>query len=125
VAVRVTIDVDHRIIAATFFGQLGDEDILGLASVVASHPYFDPNLSIIWDFTEVTGGTISISAMRELSSRGSILSPKSLHVILAPQDHIFGIFRMGQALAERIKPNIAVVRTRAEANEFLGLEKTG
>jgi len=124
-AVQLTIDVKQRLFVATYSGEINDDEILGLASLAHSHPDFDPSFSILWDFSGVTGGAVSTFAMQELSRRESILSPASLHVILAPQDHIFGIFRMGQVLAEQTKPNVVVVRTAAEAHRCLGLEKTG
>jgi hypothetical protein len=85
---------------------------------------FDPSFSEIADFSGVTGGILSTSAVEELSKRESILSTTSMHVALAPQGHIFGVFRMAQVLAEQTRPNTVVVRTIDEAREFLGLEKT-
>ena len=121
--VHLTIDIKRRLIVATFFGEINDADVLGLASEVGSHPDFDPSLSILWDFSGVAAGTVSTSAMRELSWRKSILSPTSMHVIIAPQDHIFGLFRMGEVFAQKTKPNVVVVRTVNEARKFLGSEK--
>jgi len=46
-----------------------------------------------------------------------------MHVIIAPQDHIFGLFRMGEVFAQKTKPNVVVVRTVNEARKFLGSEK--
>jgi hypothetical protein len=123
VGVQLTIDTKQRLIVAAFFGEISDADVLGLASAVASHPDFDPSLSILWDFSGVIAGTVSTSAMRELSWRKSILSPTSMHVIIAPQDHIFGLFRMGEVFAQKTKPNVVVVRTVDEARKFLGSEK--
>jgi hypothetical protein len=125
VAVQLEIDVSQKLIIATFSGEVTDADVLGLASKVHSHPDFDPSLSILWDFSGVTAGTVSTAAMRELSWRKSILSPASMHVIIAPQDHIFGLFRMGEVFAQKTKPNVVVVRTLEEARKFLGSEKAG
>jgi hypothetical protein len=122
---KVKIDVNQRLVVATYSGEISDAEILDLASQISFHPDFDPSFSIMWDFSAVTAGTISTSAIRELSRRESILSPTSMHVVIAPQDHIFGLFRMGQVLAEEMKPNIVVVRTIDEAWEHLGLEGTG
>lgn len=120
-AVQLTVDTNQKLFVATYTGEINDDEILGLASLVRSHPDFDPSFSITWDFSGVTAGTISTYAMQELSRRESILSPTSMHVIVAPQDHIFGIFRMGQVLAEQTKPNVVVVRSAAEAHHLLGL----
>ena len=122
---RLTIDVNQRLLVATYDGEINDDEILGLASLARSHSDFDPSFSIKWDFSGVTAGTVSTSAMQELALRESILSRTSMHVIVAPQDHIFGLFRMGQVLTEQIKPNVVVVRSADEAHKSLGLEKTG
>ena len=124
-SVQLTIDVNQRLVIARVCGEINDADILGLAPLARSHPDFDPSFSIIWDFGGVTSGIISTSAMQELSRRESILSPTSMHVVIAPQDHIFGLFRMAQVLAEQTKPNVEVVRTIGEAWKYIGLEKTG
>jgi hypothetical protein len=125
VAVQLTIDVKRRLIVSTFSGEINDAEVLSVASLMRSHPDFDPSFSEIADFSGVTAGTLSSSAVRELSQRESILSPTSMHVALAPQGHIFGVFRMAQVLAEQTRPNTAVVRTIEEARKFLGFEKTG
>jgi len=120
-AVQLTVDAKRKLFVATYTGEIHDEEILGLAALVRSHPEFDESFSITWDFSGVTGGSISTSAMQELSRRESILSPTSMHVIVAPQDHIFGIFRMGQVLAEKTKPKVVVVRSTDQANRLLAL----
>jgi len=125
VGVQLTVDVKQRLVVSTFYGEINDAEVLSVASLIRSHPDFDPNFSEIADFSGVTAGTLSTSAVQELSLRESILSPASMHVAIAPQGHIFGVFRMAQVLAEQTRPNTAVVRTIDEARKFLGLEKTG
>ena len=95
---QLAIDVNQRLFLATYSGQINDDEILGLASLACSHPDFDPSFSIIWDFSGVIGGAVSTSAMQELSGRKSILSPTSMHVIIAPQDHIFWNFPHGSSV---------------------------
>ena len=110
---------------STFFGEINDAEILDQTSLIRSHPDFDPNFSELGDFSGVAGGTISAFAVKELSGRVSIFNPTSLHVIVAPQDHIFGLARMAEVFAEKTKPNVVVVRTIDEARKILGLEKPG
>jgi len=125
VSVQLTIDAKQRLVISTFYGEINDAEVLSVASQACSHPDFDPSFSEIADFSGVTAGTLSTSAIQDLSQRESILSPASMHVAVAPQGHIFGVFRMAQVLAERTRPNTAVVRTIDEARKFLGLETTG
>jgi hypothetical protein len=124
VPVRLTIDVQQRLVISTFSGETNDAEILGHLSVIASHPDFDPSFSEIVDFSGITAGSMSTSMVQELSQRPSIFSLDSIHVIVAPQDFVFGLARMSQVFAEKTKPNLAVVRTIEEAHNFLKLEKT-
>lgn len=124
VGVQFTIDVEQRLVIATFAGELTDAEALGLASMARSNPDFDPSFSLILDFSGVTAGTLSTSAIQEFSQRESILSPTSMHVVVAPQDHMFGAARMAQVLSRQTRPKVTVVRTLDEARKVLGLEKT-
>jgi hypothetical protein len=121
--VRLTIDVNQRLVISTFSGELSDAELLGHASLIRSHPDFDPSFSEILDFSGVTGSNLSASAVRELSRRVSIFNLTSAHVVIAPQDHIFGLARMAEVFAEKSKPNGVVVRTMDEARKILRLEK--
>ena len=123
-SVQLTVDARQKLVISTFYGEINDADILSVASRVRSHPDFDPSFSEIADFSGVTGGTLSTPAIEELSRRESILSLTSKHVAVAPQSHIYGVFRMAQMLGERTRPNTAVVRTIHEARKFLELEQT-
>jgi len=124
VSVRLTIDVPQRLVVSTFTGESDDAELMSHISSIRSHPDFDPNFSEIVDFSGVTAGKISTSAVEELSRRASIFSPTSMHLIVAPQDFMFGLARMSQVFAEKTKPNVMVVRTVEEARKFLKREKT-
>jgi hypothetical protein len=125
VGVRLTIDTKQGIVVSTCFGELTDTEILDHTSRIRSHPDFDPSFSELVDFSEVTATTISTSALRALAGRASIFNPTSLHVVIAPQDHIFGLARMAEVFAEKTKPNVVVVRTLEEARILLRLKKNG
>lgn len=122
---KLKIVTNERLVVSTYYGEINDAEILGHAAVIRSDPDFDPSFSEIADFSQVTAGTISTFAVRELSQRESIYRPSSMHVAITPQPHFFGLARMFQALAELKRPNVVVVRTLAEARKALGLETTG
>ena len=122
-AVRLTIDVKQRLVVSTFSCEINDAEVLDHISVIGSQPDFDPSCSEIVDFSGITAGRISTFAVQELSQRASIFNPASIHVIVAPQDFVFGLARMSQVFAEKTKPNLAVVRTIAETRKFLRLEQ--
>src|SRR5271155_1269721 len=117
------IDVKQKLVVTTFSGENTEEEIIGLASRISSHPDFDPSFSEIVDCSRVSQNRLSITAIERISRRPNVFSPESMHVIVAPQDHIFGLVRMAQAWADRIVPNVVVVRTMDEARKALKVEK--
>ena len=121
--VRLTIDMSKRLVVSTFSGEVDDAELVNHVSAIRSHPDFDPSFSEIIDFSGITGGKISTSAVETMSQRPSIYNSTSMHVIIAPQDFMFGLARMSQVLAEKTKPNVLVVRTIEEAYKFMKLEK--
>lgn len=123
--VQVTIDVNQRLVVSTYYGEIDDGDLFHVVSLIRSHPDFDPSFSDVMDFSGVTAGTLSTSALYEKSLQESIFHRKSMHLIIAPHPHIFGLARMSQVFAEKKKPRVAVVKTIDEARKFLKLEKTG
>ena len=122
--VKLAIDRNKRLVVSTYYGEIKDSDVLAQAALIGSHPDFDPSFSEIADFSEVSSGTVSTVAIREMARRPSIYDPASMHVAIAPQPHIFGLARMFQAFADQTRANVAVVRTMNEAHKILGLEKT-
>jgi len=125
VSVRLTIDVNQRLVVSTYFGETNEAEILGHISRIHSRPDFDPSFAELVDLSGVTGGSVSISTIQAVASRESIFNPTSMHVVIAPRDIVFGLARMSQVYAEKTRPNFVVVRTIEEARKFLKLEKTG
>jgi hypothetical protein len=117
--VQFTIDVSSRLVIITFEGQSTLQEIMALSSQIRSHPDFDPDFSEILDCTRVTQSSMPSDTIRSLARGESIYKPSSMHVVVAPHDHIFALARMGQVFAEQITPNIIVVRTMAEALKAL------
>ena len=122
---QFAIDVKQRLVVTTFAGENSEEEIIGLASKIQSHPDFDPSFSEIIDCRAISTVGISTAGVGRIARRKNIFDLASLHVIVAPRDHIFGLARMGQALADQTVPNIVVVRTMEEAYKILKLEKPG
>ncbi len=124
-AVRFTIDVNQRLVVLTYYGEASDADLSQIASLIRSHPDFDPSFSEIVDLSGITAGTFSTSALANLERQASIFNLTSLHAIIAPQTHMFGLARMVQVLGEETRPDLMVVKTMDEARKFLRLDKTG
>jgi len=125
VSAQFAIDVKQRLVVSTFAGENSEEEIIGLASRIRADPDFDPSFTEIIDCRAVSVTRISTAFIRELSRRPNIFNPTAMHVIVAPQDHVFGLVRMGQVFAEQTIPNIVVVRTMDEAYNVLKLAKPG
>jgi hypothetical protein len=123
--VQFTIDVTQRLVVTTFIGENSQEEIIGVASLIRAHPDFDPSFSEIVDCRKVTAAGMPTSDIKALSRLPNIFNPTSLRVIVAPQDHIFGLARMGQAFADKTVPNIVVVRTMEEARKLVVAERSG
>lgn len=49
--VEVAVEVDQKVVITTFTGEINDEDILGIRSLIRSHPNFDASFSEILDFS--------------------------------------------------------------------------
>ena len=123
--VRLAIDINQRLVISTYSGEISDAELLDQTSLIRSHPDFDPSFTEILDFRAATAVNLSTSAVQQLSQRASVFNPTSVRVVIAPQDHIFGLARMGEVFAEKTKPNISVVRTVDEARKFLRRELAG
>ena len=121
-SVQLTIEVSQQLVICTFTGELSDADLLGVRSLIRSHPEFNASFSEILDFSGVTVVNVSTSAIQHGSERESNFSLTSKHVLVAPQNVVFGLARMSQVFAEKARPNVHVVRTIEEARKFLGLE---
>jgi hypothetical protein len=120
-AVRLTIEVDRQAVISTFTGEINDADLLSVHSLIRSHPDFDPDFSEILDFS-------GVCPPRQSSRRHSAPSnfnPTSKHIVVAPQDHIFGLAPMSQVFPESTRPNAAVVRTIEQARKLLGSRNVG
>jgi hypothetical protein len=120
-AVQLTIEVEQRAVICTFTGEVTDADLLSVHSLIHSHPDFDPDFSEILDFSCVTSANLSTPVIQQASQRPSNFKLSSKHVVIAPQDFMFGLARMAQVFAESTHPNAVVVRSVAEARKFLGL----
>lgn len=121
---HLTVEVDQRVIVCTFAGGIDDADVLSIRSLIAAHPDFDPSFSEILNFSGVTTANLSTAAIEIVSRRASAFDRYSMHIIVAPQDFIFGLGRMTQVFAENTRPNTAVVRTMEEARALLAMRRT-
>jgi|SRR5208283_4458604 len=117
---KFTVVPGQRLVVLTFDGPTDVPELERIGSLILAHPDFEPSFSQIIDCSGVTGVNFSPDTIREVIRGEKTFSPTSKRVIIAPQDHIYGLARMAQAFAEKTLPNLMVVRSMAEALEVLG-----
>ena len=119
---HVKVDVQNGIVYSSFEGALNDNDILTHRDALKRHPDFNPQFSEIVDFTEVKQLKVTVGLVNAMAKGDSLYSPESRHAVIAPHDMTYGVARLYQMLAQDTRPNVAVVRSMAEARRFVGIE---
>ena len=120
--VILKINPQKRVVHSTFFGLVTDAELLGHTDTISSHPHFRPDYDEIVDLTMVTDMKVTPNGLQQLASRKSIFLVSSRHAVVAPKDFSFQKAEEFRQIAESSRPNLKVVRTAAEAYEFLGLK---
>ena len=115
-------DQSNNTVRLTFEGSITPDDIGGgayntLRSFVASRP---PCKGIA-DFSNVKVVEVASRMIQDRARLPPVLGGQ-LFVIVAPEDHLFGLSRMFSLHAERTRPHIHVVRRMDEAYRLLGIE---
>jgi hypothetical protein len=117
--VTLTIDVEKGLVYSAFLGNVTEEEFVQHSQTIRSHPNFDPTFSEIIDFRSVTDVNISNDTLQAMAGGKSIFADQAHHVVIAPSGLIADLAKMFQVMAEQTRPNFAVVRTPAEAYEYL------
>ena len=109
------IDIARKLVVSTWSGEIKESDFFEVASRIKAHPDFDPCFSELLDFSGATGVSVSTFELQAIASQESIYNRSSMHVVIVPQPHLFGLARMYQVYAEQTKPNVVAVRSMEEA----------
>jgi hypothetical protein len=117
--VVLKIDPQRRVVYSAFYGRVTDEEFLGHRTAIATDPDFNPNFSDILDFTAVTEVGVSERAVTAQAENPSIFSSSAMHIIVAPADVMFQLGKMFKQFSHPSRPNVFIVRTRAEAYRLL------
>jgi hypothetical protein len=120
--VVLKVDRQRRVVYSTFYGKITDAELLSHGRAIASDPDFNPRFSEIVDFTGVTDAAISETTLAAMAANPSIFSNSVLHIVVAPDDSMFELVNKYKAFAQSSRPNLFVVRTRAEAYRLLPIE---
>jgi len=119
--VILKVDSLRRVVYSTFYGKVTEAELVRHGFTIASDPDFKREFSEIVDFSEVTELSISDAALNKLASTPSLFSRSVRHVIVASTEPGFQIASRFKAMSSETRPNVIVVRTRAEAYELLGI----
>jgi len=117
-------DEANKILLSRFEGRLTDESTVEFYEAAWKHATATDASAGIVDFSFVTEFAVSSEILRQLARQKSDL-PNAIRrprVVVAPQTHAFGLFRMFQIVGEDTRPLLRVVRTMDEAFAALDVE---
>jgi len=116
------IDKDKRLVETTGTGVFLKEEAAAHLQQLLNDPDFEPNYSLIIDFTRMERFEVSEADVRFLSE-WTIFAPTARRALIAGSDEAFGLGRMYEIIREmKGESGIRVVRTREEALEWLFLQ---
>jgi hypothetical protein len=84
-------------------------------------PSFDPTFAQLADMREVTNVDVSTQTVRELATM-HIFAPESRRALVVASGLQLGIGRMTTSFADEGDQQLALFRTVAEAERWLGIE---
>jgi hypothetical protein len=123
-----SIDHVRRIVFARGFGVLTDEDFFGYQEEVWSQSEvtgYDELVDMTAVEDVVVSSTERVHDLAALAASMDRPTDRSKFAIVAPDDLAFGLGRMFETMRSMMPEStkkVRVVRTRAEALEFLGID---
>jgi hypothetical protein len=117
--VVLKIDRQRKVVYSAFHGKTTDEEVAAHRAAIAADPDFNPAFSEIVDFTGVTEAALSEASLAAMAKNPSLFQDSAVHIIVAPADLVFNLASKYKALSRFSRPNLFVVRTRAEAYQLL------
>lgn len=120
--ITLTIDTEKRVVYSALHGVITEDEFLAQPQRILTHPAFNPAFSEIIDLRGITDVQVAPESIRKLAATESIFDRESKHVVIAPTGLILDFARMFQANAEQTRPHVVIVKTPAEAYEYLRKE---
>jgi len=123
-AYRFEFDPVNKILLMRFEGRLTDESTVEFYEACWKYAAATDASAGIVDFSSVTEFAVSSEILRQLARQKSALpnATRRPRVVVAPQTHAFGLFRMFQIVGEDTRPLLQVVHTMDEALAALGVQ---
>jgi anti-anti-sigma regulatory factor len=120
---RFEFDAQNKILLSRFEGRLTDQSAAEFYEALRKRAAATKASLGIIDFSSTVEFAISSEMIRQLARQKP--APSAIgrpRVIVAPQTHAFGLFRMFQIEGEHTRPLLQVVRTMDEAFAALGVQ---
>ena len=115
-----------RIVHSRGWGALTDADLLGhmaRISALFKAGTLDTDWAQIWDFTGVENvDGVSTAGVRR-AAEGNPWPRSAIRACIVTTDEQFGLVRMYQALGDPKTDDVAITRSAADANAFIGHER--
>jgi hypothetical protein len=117
------LDSDNAIVLARFTDRVTDELLTEFHHVSAPRMFALLQFrGSITDFSDVTSFEVSAETIRVLAWEPPIdPDPSRPRVIVAPEDHVFGLCRIFASHGEDTRPNLHIVRSFEHAYAILGV----
>ena len=116
---HVEFSQKSKVLRVSFRESIEDDDMREYYRTVASAQLTVGPCSGICDFSKIDKLRVSSNMVKDLASRPPLVPLGYKHVIVAPQEHVYGMVRMYETLTHR--NNTIVVRSLDEAYKALGL----
>lgn len=116
---HVEFSKQNKILRVSWRDTITDQEMRNYYAAVSSAMSSVGPCSLICDFSGLTKLQVSSNMVKELAAKPSFIAEGFKHVIVAPQEHVYGLVRMYEALTNR--NNIIAVRTIGEAYHNLAL----
>ena len=117
--VVLKIDPHRRVVYSAFYGKITDAELLDHRSRIATDADFRPHFNEIVDFSAVTEAEVSEQTIAALAANPSLYAPSALHIVVVPDNPFSQLVNKFRELATPTRPNVFIVRTRAEAYSLL------
>jgi hypothetical protein len=118
---HVEFSQKDKILRVSFRDSVQDDDMRDYYRTVGSAQSTVGPCSGICDFSNVERLQVTSNMVKDLAARPPVVLPGFKHVIVAPQEQVYGLVRMYETLTGR--NNTIIVRSLDEAYTTLGLIK--
>jgi len=109
-----------RLLSAAVRGEVSGESLVEFYWALDRYAKLHHPRFMIVDWSGAKEFKVPASVIRNLARMPSSM-PEVVRVVVAPEDHIYGMARMFQALTTTSRPHFHVVRTQKEARQLLRL----